>query len=157
MKTIIITLAIITTLFTSCGVNNIREPEYRETRDIRLVEAGILKTTAGLDLVYYNPNDFGVTLSDARGDVFVDGHWFGKFEVDESVQVKKRSEFVVPALVNVDMIGAIRNHREIWKKKEAHIRIDGRARIRKAGFTKEIPIKYESMENIEKFRALVTM
>ena len=157
MKTIIITLAIITTLFTSCGVNNIREPEYRETRDIRIVEAGILKTTAGLDLVYYNPNDFGVTLSDARGDVFVDGHWLGKFEVDESVEVKKRSEFIVPALVNVDMIGAIRNHREIWKKKEAHIRIDGRARVRKAGFTKEIPIKYESMENIEKFRALVTM
>lgn len=157
MKTIIITLAIITTLFTSCGVSNIREPEFRETRDIRLVEAGILKTTAGLDLVYYNPNDFGVTLSDARGDVFVDGHWLGKFEVDESVEVKKRSEFVVPALVNVDMIGAIRNHRDIWKKKEAHIRIDGRARIRKAGFTKEIPIKYESMENIEKFRALVTM
>lgn len=157
MKTIIITLSIITTLFTSCGMKNIREPEYRETRDIRLVEAGILKTTAGLDLVYYNPNDFGVTLSDARGDVFVDGHWLGKFEVDESVEVKKRSEFVVPALVNVDMIGAIRNHREIWKKKEAHIRIDGRARIRKAGFTKEIPIKYESMENIEKFRALVTM
>jgi LEA14-like dessication related protein len=157
MKTIILTLAILTTLFTSCGVNNIREPEYREIRDIRLVEAGILKTTAGMDLVYFNPNDFGVTLSDARGDVFVDGHWLGKFEVDESVEVKKRSEFVVPALVNVDMIGAIRNHREIWKKKEAHIRIDGRARIRKAGFTKEIPIKYESMQNIEKFRALVTM
>jgi hypothetical protein len=54
------------------------------------------------------------------------------------------------------MIGAVKNGRELLKKKEALVRIDGRARLRKAGFSKEIPIKYESMENIERFRGLVT-
>jgi hypothetical protein len=36
------------------------------------------------------------------------------------------------------------------------IRIDGIARVRKAGFAKEVPIRYESMQNIEKFRSLVS-
>jgi LEA14-like dessication related protein len=138
-------------------MSKIEEPEYRDIRDIRLIEAGILKSKAGLDLVYYNPNGFGVTLTDARGDVYVDGHWLGKFEVEENVNVKKRSEFIVPAVINVDMIGAIKNQRDLWKKKEAEIRIDGFARVRKAGISKEIPIKYTSIQNIEKFRALVSL
>lgn len=157
MKTIISILAITGIMLSSCGTSNIREPEYRDIRDIRLVEAGILKSKAGLDLVYYNPNNFGVTLTDARGDVYVDDHWLGRFEVEENVTVRKNAEFVVPAIINVDMIGAIKNHRDIWKKKEAKIRIDGVARVRKAGISKDIAIKYESIQNIEKFRGLVTL
>ena len=149
----------ITALFlASCGnMSDISEPEYRDIRDIRLIEAGLLKSKAGFDLVYYNPNNFGVTLTDARGDVYVDGHFLGKFEVPENVSVNKRSEFIVPAIINVDMIGAIKNQRELWKKKEAEIRIDGFARVRKAGFSKEIPLKYSKIQNIEKFRSLVSL
>jgi LEA14-like dessication related protein len=157
MKTIL-SLVISAFFLASCGsTSNISEPEYRDIRDIRLIEAGILKSKAGMDLVYYNPNNFGVTLTDARGDVYIDGHWLGKFEVPENVNVKKRSEFIVPAVVNVDMIGAIKNQRELFKKKEAEIRIDGYATVRKAGISKQIPIKYTSIQNIEKFRGMVSL
>ena len=55
------------------------------------------------------------------------------------------------------MIGAIKNQKDIWKKKEAKIRVDGMARLTKAGISKQIPIKYETVQNIEKFRSLVTL
>ena len=138
MKTLISTLGIAAIFLSSCGTANVKEPEYRDIRQIRLVEAGILNSTAGMDLIYYNPNNFGLTLTEARGDVYIDNHWLGRFNLDEKVNVNKRSEFVVPALIKVDMIGAIKNHREIWKKKEALIRIDGMARVKKAGFTKDV-------------------
>lgn len=157
MKTLFYALSLSTIIFTSCVTSNIQQPEYRDIRDLRLVEVGLLKSKAGMDLVYYNPNNFGVTLAEARGDVYVDGHWLGKFELDQKVNVKKHSEFVVPAIVSVDMIGVVKNQREIWKKKEAQIRIDGFAKVRKAGITKEISIKFETMQNIEKFRSLVTL
>lgn len=157
MKALISTLVIAAFFLSSCGTANVKEPEYRDIRQIRLVEAGILNSTAGMDLIYYNPNNFGITLTEARGDVYIDNHWLGRFNLDEKVNVNKRSEFVVPALIKVDMIGAIKNHREIWKKKEALIRIDGMARVKKAGFSKDVPIKYESMQNIEKFRGLVKL
>jgi LEA14-like dessication related protein len=158
MKTFIFTLggaAII--LLSSCGTANVKEPEYREIRQVRLVEVGLLQSTAGLDLIYYNPNNFGVTLTEARGDVYIDNQWLGRFDLSEKVIVKKHAEFVVPALIKVDMIGAIKNHRELWKKKEALIRIDGVAKVKKAGLSREVPIKYESIQNIEKFRALVSL
>lgn len=157
MKTLISTLVIAAFFLSSCGTANVKEPEYRDIRQIRLVEAGILNSTAGMDLIYYNPNNFGLTLTEARGDVYINNQFLGRFNLGEKVNVNKRSEFVVPALIKVDMIGAIKNHREIWKKKEALIRINGMARVKKAGFTKEVPIKYESMQNIEKFRGLVKL
>jgi LEA14-like dessication related protein len=157
MKSIISTLAVALVLFTSCSsVKNVQEPEYRDIQNIRIIDLGILQSTAGVDLVYYNPNSFGVQVSEARGDVYLDNAYLGRFSLAHKVQVGKRSEFVVPAVIKLDMIGAIKNQREIFKKKEAMIRIDGMARVTKAGFSRDIPIKFESMENLEKFRGLVS-
>jgi len=115
-----------------------------------------LQSTAGVDLVYYNPNKFGVQLESARGDIYIDSSYFGQFELNEKVQVKKRSEFILPATVKVDMISAIKNQRDLLKKQDALIRVQGTAMVKKAGFSKEIPISYEHLESIDRIRALVT-
>jgi len=156
MKRLIFTLIIGLGFLASCKTANIKEPEYRDIQNIRLVQLGVLQSTAGVDLIYYNPNNFGVELSDARGDVFIDDQYLGRFGLNEEVHVGKRSEFLVPAIIKVDMLGAVMNHRDLYKKKEAMIRIEGLARVRKAGITREVPIKYERMQNIEKFRTLVS-
>lgn len=156
MKSIISTLTLsLVLLLASCGTSNVKQPEYRDIRDVRLIELGILQSTAGIDLVYYNPNNFGVQLTEAKGDVYIDNAYFGKFELGQKVDVRKNSEFIVPAVVKLDMIGAIKNQKDLFKKKEALIKIEGSARVKKAGFNRDIPIRFESMENIEKFRSLV--
>jgi LEA14-like dessication related protein len=149
-------LIIFAIIFSSCGTNNVKEPEYRDIRNIRLINLGPLQSTAGVDLVYYNPNSFGVQVITARGDIYIDSSYFGQFELNEKVQVKKRSEFILPATVKVDMISAIKNQRDLFKKKEALVKVQGTAMVKKSGFSKEIPISYEHVENIERFRTLVT-
>src|SRR5689334_662770 len=156
MRAILSILTIFLIALSSCGTNNVKEPEYRDIRNIRLIYLGPLQSTAGVDLVYYNPNKFGVQLESARGDIYIDSSYFGQFELNEKVQVKKRSEFILPAIVKVDMISAIKNQRDLLKKKEALVRVQGTAMVRKAGFSKEIPISYEHTESIDRIRALVT-
>ena len=156
MKPILSILIISSIIVSSCGTNNVKEPEYRDIRNIRLINLGPLQSTAGVDLVYYNPNSFGVQVETARGDIYIDSSYFGQFELNEKVQVKKRSEFILPATVKVDMISVIKNQRELYKKKEALVRIQGTAMVKKSGFSKEIPINYEHIQNIERFRTLVT-
>ncbi len=51
MKIIISTLLLGMITLASCSTSNVKEPEYREIRDIRLIELGILQSTAGIDLV----------------------------------------------------------------------------------------------------------
>ena len=155
MKRLLLILAPAALLLGSCKSDNIKEPEYREIQNVRIMDVGILQTTAGLDLVYYNPNEFGVTLSQARGDVYIDNMYFGRFGISDKVAVRKRQEFIIPAILKMDNISAVKNHREIWKKKQALIRIEGFATLKKAGFNKEVPIKYEGIQDIERLRSLV--
>lgn len=155
MKKILPALLLLAFAFVSCSSEKIREPEYREIRDIRIVDVGLLKTTAKLNMVYYNPNSFGVQVSDASGELYIDDIHIGRFELDDQVQVKKRKEFVVPTLVKLNNLNALANHKEIINKKKAKVRIEGLARIKKTGFIKEVPIKYEGIQDIEKLKDLI--
>lgn len=143
-------------MLTSCGTSNVKDPEYREVRDIRMIELGLLQSTAGVNLVYYNPNNFGVQVADAHGDVYIDNEYLGRFGLSNTVQVGKNAEFILPAIIKLDMIGAIKNQQQLLKKKEVMVRIDGIAKLSKSGFSRELPIKFEKMENIERFRSLIT-
>jgi len=155
-SSIVILLTGLVIFFSSCGTGNVREPEYREIREVRLIDVGILQSTAGVDLVYYNPNNFSVQLEEVRGDLYIDSVYFGRFRTEEMVRVNKNAEFIIPAVVKLDMIGLLKNQRDLLKKKEALVRIDGLARISKAGFSKNFPIQFENMQNIERFRSLIS-
>jgi LEA14-like dessication related protein len=156
MKRLILILAPAALLLGSCKSHSIKDPEYREIQNVRIMDVGLLQTTAGLELVYYNPNNFGVTLSQARGEVYIDNMYFGRFGISYKVSVRKHEEFIIPAVLKMDNISAIKNHREIFQKKQAMIRIEGFATVRKAGFNKEVPIKYEGIQDIERLRSLVS-
>ncbi len=156
MKRLILILAPAALFLASCKSWIIKEPEYREIRDVRIMNVGLLQTTAGLDFVYYNPNNFGVQLANASGDVYIDDMFFGRFGIQDKVTVHKHEEFIVPAIITMDNISAIKNHRDIFKKKQAMIRIEGFATVKKAGFNKEVKIKYEGMQNIERLRAIAS-
>ena len=158
MKTLISTLTLGLVILSSCRTSNVnvQEPEYRDIRNVRLMKVGVLQTTAGVDLVYFNPNEFGIQLTEARGDIYIDNTYFGRFDLGEKVQVRKRSEIVLPVVLKLDNVGAVMNQRDIYKKNEALVRIEGMARVKKAGISKDVPIKYEKMQNIERFRTLVS-
>ena len=156
MKALISTLSLAALFLVSCkAYKDVQEPEFRDVQNVRLVDVGLLQTKAGADLVYYNPNDFTVTLSSARGDVYLDNQYIGRFELADKVSVRKNSEFIIPAILKLDNISALKNH-DIYKKKEVLLRIEGMARLTKTGFSKEIPIRYERMESTDKLRSIVS-
>lgn len=157
MKSFISTLSVAVLLLSSCkAYKEVQEPEFRDVQNIRLIDIGLLQSKAGADLVYYNPNSFNVTLSSARGNLYIDDKYVGRFELADKVSVKKRREFTIPAILKLDNISAIKNQNDIYKRKEVMIRIEGTARLTKTGFSKEIPIKYEKMESVDKLRSILS-
>ena len=157
MKFILTLLSAFVLIFSACkSTGNVSEPEFRDIGNVRLIETGVLKTTVGANMIYYNPNNFGIKLSAARGDVYVENAYFGSFVLDQEIQVKKNAEFVLPVTIKIDNIGAIKNQTEIYKKKEVLVRIEGRAFVKRSGIGKEIPIRYEQKQDLDKLRALVS-
>jgi LEA14-like dessication related protein len=157
MKTFISTLALFLIILSSCSSSkNVQTPEFLDVNNVRLIKVGVLQTTAGVDMVFYNPNDFAIQLTNARGDVYIDNAYLGRFDLDQKVQVRKHAEFVLPVTFKLDNVGAMINQRDIFKRKEAVVKIEGIARIKKSGFSKDIPITYQHLQNIEQLRELVT-
>ncbi|HPG10109.1 MAG TPA: LEA type 2 family protein [Chitinophagaceae bacterium] len=157
MKLIFSTLIVASLLLTSCkAYKNVLEPEFRDVQNIEIIDLGLTQSKAGADIVYYNPNKFNATLSSAKGDVYVDDKYMGRFELADKVYVKKKKEFVVPVILKLDNISILKHQKEILKKKEVMIRVNGLARITKTGFVKEVPIKYEKMESVDRLKNIAT-
>ena len=156
MKSLFSACIIAVTFLISCKTPDLKEPEYRDIRNARLIEAGLLQSTAGVDLVYYNPNNYSVNVTQARGDVYIDNKYIGRFELAEKVSVQKNAEFVLPALLKMDNVSVIKNQSDIYNHKEVLLRIEGMAVLSKSGFSKELPFKYEKMESVDKLRSLIS-
>ena len=157
MKSLIPFFCATVILFTSCKTyKDVQEPEFRDVQNVRLIDVGILQTKAGADLVYYNPNNYGVTISSVRGDVYLDNKFVGRFELADKVIVKRRCEFIIPAILKLDNISTIKNQNDIYKRNEVMVRIEGMARLTKTGFSRDIPIKYEKMESVDKLRNIIS-
>ena len=157
MRVITTFLLAIVIIFSACTTTReVSEPEFRDIGAVRLIDVGVFKTTAGAEMIYYNPNNFGIQLAAARGDMYVDNVYFGSFQLDQGVQVRKNSEFILPVTIKIDNINALKNQSDIYKKKEALVRIEGRAFVKRSGFSKEVPIKYEQMQNLDRLRAIVS-
>ena len=157
MKTIISTLLLSSFFLVSCKTyKDVQEPEFRDIQNVKMIDIGLLQSKAGAEIIYYNPNDFGVTLSSARGDVYLDNKFFGRFDLADKVIVQRKGEFTIPAILKLDNVSLIKNQNDIYKRKEVLVRIEGTALLTKIGFSKEIPIKYEKMESVDKLRSIIS-
>jgi LEA14-like dessication related protein len=156
MKTLLPAFIIAVIFLVSCKTPDLKEPEYRDIQNARLIEASLLQSTAGVDLVYYNPNNYSVTLTEARGEVYIDNKYIGRLELAEKVSVKKNAEFILPALIKLDNVSIIKNQSDIYNRKEILLRIEGMATLTKSGFSKELPFKYEKTESVDKLRGIVS-
>lgn len=121
--------------------------EYREMRDFKIDSLGFGKSTIKMNLVYFNPNNFGVDLKHIDCDVFLDNKFLGKYLLDTTMHINKRSEFVVPSTMQVDMKNLFRNSLHALLSKELDIQLKGNTKLGKGGIYINIPFTYQTKVN----------
>lgn len=104
-----------------------------------------------MDLVYYNPNGFGVNLKNVDCDVYVDNTYLGKFQLDTLMHIPRKAEFNLPSHVLVDMKALLKNSLNLLFSKEVLINVKGTTRVGRAGFFKTVPFNYEARHKLELF------
>ena len=103
-----------------------------------------------IDLFYYNPNRSKLALKKAEGEAWVDSSYLGHFTVDSLVTISPLSEFRIPVNLKVDMSRVLKNSMNIMGNKEVLVRIEGKAKVGKAGIYVSYPMKYEGMQNLSR-------
>lgn len=150
MRSATLLLVSLALLFSAC-----KKPQgfdYRDLRNFKVNNWGFDKSTISMDLVYFNPNNFGVDLRKVDCDIYVDNNYVGKFMLDTMMRIDKRSEFTLPAKMDVDMRNIFKNTLNVLFSKEILLAAKGSTRVGKGGIFITVPFNYEGRHKVELFQ-----
>ena len=122
--------------------------DYRDIKNISIEKLGFDSTALKMDLVYFNPNSFGVTLKNVNCDIYIDKKYLGHYNLDTIMKIEKMSEFSLPSLIKIDMKNIYKNALNILFNKEIEINVKGTTKISKVGITITVPFDYINKHQI---------
>ena len=124
-------LLLLMILFASC--RKVKDPEFRRLENIRLKNLGFTEVRIGLNVTYFNPNKFKVTVREAVTDVYLDSVYLGKFSQDSTVLVGDNAEFSVPMTGVIPTAAALKMDFRDIEKREILVQAKGTVKVGKAG------------------------
>ncbi len=125
--------------------------EYRGMQNLKVDSVGLVSSKISLELVYFNPNSFGVDLKNVNCDVYINHNYLGRYVLDTTMHIAKRSEFVIPSSMNVDMKNVFRNALNAFLSNQVLVELKGSTRVGKSGIFITVPFTYSAMENFSMF------
>ena len=135
---------------TSC-----QEPKglvFKEFNNLTLDQLSFAGAAMKVNVVYYNPNNFGLQLNRADFDIYIDSTYFGHSAQDIQVAIPKRSNFSVPVKVNLDVKNLLKNGITSYFNRNVAVKVLGAVRVGKAGVYKSFPVNYTSVQNFSFFK-----
>ena len=104
-----------------------------------------------MDLIYYNPNSFGLQLKSTDLDVFLNNNYLGHTIQEQLVIIPRQAEFSVPIKIDVDMQNLLRNGLNGLLRSEVTVKVTGNVKVGKKNIFKSFPVNYEGVQKFSVF------
>lgn len=141
-------------LFASICISACHTPQsfdYRGMQNLKIDSVGLVTSKVSLELIYFNPNNFGVDLRNVSCDVYINHNYLGKYVLDTVMRISKRSEFIIPSSMHVDMKNIYKNAFGAFLSKQVLVELKGTTRVGKGGIYITVPFDYSAMETFNMF------
>src|ERR1700730_6686299 len=126
-----------------------KEPQYLDFENLRIRKAGISESVVGADLKYYNPNNFKLQLKEADMDLFVNDKYVGHSRLDTLIEIPARDTFYVPISMKLALGDLFKDALQLLLNPEVSLKLQGKAKLGKAGIFKTFPVNYEGKQRID--------
>ena len=111
------------------------------------------QTDLSAQLKFFNPNPYKLRLKYAEMNFYVNDQYFGQSVLDTLMIIPRADTFLIPvAIKNVQLKRVLSGGLGALITNEFNIRLDGKARIGKAGIYFTFPITYEGKQKLNLFR-----
>ncbi|RPD46657.1 LEA type 2 family protein [Paracnuella aquatica] len=137
----------VTVLLTSCS--KVEAPQFRSVGSFKVKKIDFQQVDIGLNVTYYNPNNFGVTVKEAVVDVYLDSVYMGKFTQPEDVAVDKMADFSIPLIGAIPIAKALQLNFRDALNKEVEVKAAGSVRVGKAGVYITRDINYQGRHRVD--------
>jgi LEA14-like dessication related protein len=132
-------------VFISCRTP--KDIEYRDFKNLSVSQMGFSNSSVKMDVIYYNPNNFGLQLKNIELDIYIDGNYLGHTSQEFQISIPKRAEFQIPLEVSVDMKNLLSNGLSTLFNKEVTVKATGRVKVGKANIFMNMPVNYEGKQS----------
>ncbi len=103
-----------------------------------------------MDVQFYNPNTFGLTLKDASLELYINNAHIGSAFITNSFNVPGRDTFLMPVTIAPDLKNVFPNALQLLFNKEVDVRIQGSVKAGRGIFI-TIPINYQGRQRLNAF------
>ncbi|HEV7779889.1 MAG TPA: LEA type 2 family protein [Chitinophagaceae bacterium] len=125
-----------------------KDPEYRSIENLRVSKLGFSQSTLSFDIHYFNPNHSRLKLKKAKGDVWIENKYLGKFSMDTLILIPANGEFRMPVKLEVDMRKIMENSIVAFLSREVTVKVEGKAKVGKSFIYISYPLRYEGKHKL---------
>lgn len=150
MKKLFYCSAVFALVISLLGCSQPQQLVYKDVKNFRIGKLTLDRPEVGMDLEFYNPNDFGLTLKDANIDVFVNNQFVGKAALTNTFSVPALNTFLMPIALTADLKNIFPNALNIIFNKEVDLKLQGSVKAGKGVFI-NIPINYQGRQKLNIF------
>lgn len=142
---------ILLTIFLATSCQAPKELVYRDFKNLKVEKMGFAASTLKVDLVYYNPNNFGLQLKYTDLNIYINNNYLGHSSQDYQINIPKLAEFTMPLVIDIEMKNLIKNAIPTLLGKEVLVKITGTVKLGKANVFKIFPVNYEGKQVFSAF------
>lgn len=137
----IIYILILPVLFLLASCGNPQELEYQDVRNFRVEELS-MTPQIGMDVQFYNPNKFGMSMKDGMIDVFINQKQIGTATLQRSYDVPAADTFLVPVSLKADLKSVVANSLTLLTNQTVMVELKGHVKAGRGVFV-NVPINYK--------------
>jgi len=124
---------------------------FKEAKNFSIQGFGFSTTYLKVDLVYYNPNNFGMELKRTDLDVFIDNTYLGHSSQELQVAIPSLKTFSIPLKVELDMKNLLKNGLSVLFNKDILVKLTGNVKVGKGGIYKNFKVNYQTTQHFSPF------
>lgn len=147
-KTLNAIMVLSVVLFAACA--SPKDLVYQDVKNFRVGKIS-MRPEVGMDVQFYNPNKYGMTLKDANVDLYINNKLAGHAMLDKKFHVPASSTFLLPVTLVADLKNILPNALTLLANEEVNIRLTGNVKAGK-GVMVNIPINYEGKKKLNVFQ-----
>ncbi|MFZ1529089.1 MAG: LEA type 2 family protein [Ferruginibacter sp.] len=144
-------LLFVTLLLTLPSCREPKDLEFRDFKNLKVHNIGFSAAKLKVDLIYYNPNNFGLELNRTNLDLYIDSSFLGHSAQNIQVAIPKRDVFTIPLEIDLDMKNLLKNGLTAYMNKEVLVRAVGKVKVGKAGIYKNFNVDYSTRQTFSLF------
>lgn len=138
-------------LLLQLGCSTPKALEYREFKNLSIERLGFASSFVTMDIVYFNPNSYGLQLNRTDLDIYINDVLLGHTAQEYQITIPRQDTFAIPLKIEVDMRNLLKNGLNVLLKNEVMVKVTGTVKVGKANVFIGFPVRYESLQKFTVF------